>query len=313
MKIVVPASVILLVAIIGNTIEFLTDKEYPSALILFWGGAISFLINGFFLLKKRHRFLPQKPKLQIIRFFTTGISSFLIFESYKYLAAGSVSLVQRVDIPLIVLISMFSGEKRSSLQFWLSFWVLAMIGFLILDSRFIDEEPIGFLLVFTGVVMVSFSYLLVKRSAESENVYLISNVNSLAMMAVGSVVMSITKSSWYIQWPYIWLFGLIGVCFFLLYIVGIRLYKWYNTERARFPFIIGTLATMCLEMIIEHKLFSPSQIALTLLIAGMIATISLNASVPTSVVVSNKKLRLFFPGKAKNKDLTSSTDTDLLA
>jgi len=166
------------------------------------------------------------------------------------------------------------------MQFWLSIWTILMVIFLIIDARFINEEPIGFVFAFTAVFLLSISYILVKKSAEIESPYVISNVNCIGLIMVGTVVMVVKNAPWYIAPAHLWAFVLIGLLLFLIYVVAIPLYRWYKAERARLPFVIGALATIVLEMIIERKWFTPSHIALALLITGMIATISLNASTP---------------------------------
>ncbi|MFX5656372.1 hypothetical protein ABTE24_19565, partial [Acinetobacter baumannii] len=65
-----------------------------------------------------------------------------------------------------------------------------------------------------------------------------------------------------------------------LYILAVKLYRWYDVEKARFPFVIASPIILILEMIIERKVFGLSQIGLSILITGMLLTIIINPSSP---------------------------------
>ena len=271
---------VLIVAISSNATEYLTGKDYPAALILVFTGTTALILNCIAGVIQKKSFFPNQWKFQIVRLLNNGISLFLIVLSYKYLTAGSVSLVQRTDIPFVIILSFFIGERRSSMQFWLSLWTILMIVFLIIDARMINEVPFGFILVFTGVIMLSLGYIIIKRTVHTETVYTLSNITCLGMMLIGSIIMLIKNYSWHIAPEHIWIFCLGGLMMFLIYVVAVRLYVWYKPERARFPYILGAIFTSVIEMIIERKWYSVSQISLIILISGMIMTISLNASTP---------------------------------
>lgn len=268
-----------------------------------FGGAFALVLNCIFCLYKKTSMFPKNWKLQTVRLINNGISTFLLVESYKFLSAGSVSLVQRTDIPFVIMLSLLYGERRSSMQFWLSIWTILMVIFLIIDARFINEEPIGFIYAFVAVLLLSLSYILVKKSADVESPYVISNVNCVGLIIVGAAVMFLKGDSWYIAPEHLWAFILIGFVLFIIYIVAMPLYKWYTAERARLPFVIGALATLTLEMIIERKWFTLSHMALAILITGMIATISLNASTPKLLHGAYGKIKRVAVRKLKRTDV----------
>lgn len=309
MKLFTAIAVVLIVAINGNVIEYLVSYGYPTPLILVFAGALSFLINSAICIFKNQSILPKSWRLQGLRLINNGLSMFLILESYKYLSAGSVGLVQRTDIPFIIMLSFLYGEKRTSMQFWLSIWTVLMIIFLIIDARFINEEPLGFVFAFAGVMLLSLSYLLVKKSAFIESPYVIGNVNCLGYIAVGTALMFAKGSSWHIAFEHLWAFIILGILLTLIYIVAMPLYKWFTAERARFPFIIGALATIALEMIIENKWFMSSHIALVILISGMIATISLNANTPETLFNVLGKVKTKVTGKLTVSEAVKNEST----
>lgn len=279
-KLVVPIAVLVIVAINNNVTEYLTGAGYPAPLILVSNGAIALLLNCTVCSFTKQRMFPRNWKFQLLRLFNNGISLLLIYESFRYLSAGSVGLIQRTDIPFVIMLSFFIGQRRSSMQFWLSLWTIFMIVFLIIDARMIDEDPFGFVLAFAGVILISGSYIMVTKSAAVESPYILSNVNSIGMTLVGTVMMFIKGYSWHISTEHIWIFCTGGLMVFAIYVVAVRLYIWYKPERARFPYILGALGTAVVEMIVEGKVYPASQIALIILISGMIMTISLNAPTP---------------------------------
>lgn len=168
----------------------------------------------------------------------------------------------------------------------------------------INEEPFGFILVFAGVILVSVSYIIIKRTVNLETVYALSNITCLGMMSVGSIIMVIKNDSWHIAPQHIWIFCLGGLMMFLIYIIAVRLYVWYKPERARFPYILGAMATAIIEMIVEGKWYTASQIALIILISGMIMTICLNAPPPRLIQGVYGKLKGAAIRKFKKTDVT---------
>lgn len=279
-KTLITIIVLLIVGINNNVTEYLTGEDYPAPLIMIFYGTVAFILNCIVGPLTKNAILPKQWKFQLYRMVNNGISALLIFVSFKYLSAGSVSLVQRTDIPFVILLCIFIGDRRSSLQFWLSIWTILTILFLIVTAPLIDEKPIGFVYAFLGVTLLSSSYIMVQRTATIETPYTLSIVNSIGMILVGTIAMFINHYSWHIASKDIWIFFLGGIMLFLLYVVAVRLYVWYKPERARFPFILGAIATAIIEMIVEHKVYSIELIALILLISGMIMTISLNATTP---------------------------------
>jgi drug/metabolite transporter (DMT)-like permease len=283
------AGIIGVVAINGNTIEFLVEKKYSTETIMVYRGGIALGISLFIGLLFRQRQLPVVWSSQLARLAFNGISALLLFESYKYLSATSVGIISRADLPLMVLISFLLGYQKSSLQFWLSLWTLLTILYLTLNANVIDEGQLGFLYAFGSVVLVSFSYLIVKKSTDTENTYVLSNINAISLLMIGGITVFFKGSSLNIDISHAWIFLLTGLMQFLLYYLAFYIYKWYVVEKARLPFVIGAISTMGLEMLIEQKIIPFSHMGLTLLITGMLVTICLDAKLPSKSIF--KKLK----------------------
>ncbi len=121
--------IIPLVALNNNTIEILTDKGYSASQIMFYRGAFSASLIALFSIVSKRNYFPKNWKPQAGRMAIDGLSVFLLYTSYKYLSAGTVALVQRMDIPLLIIISIFNKQTKSSLQFYLSIWSIFVLAF----------------------------------------------------------------------------------------------------------------------------------------------------------------------------------------
>lgn len=230
---------------------------------------------------KRAKIIPSNWNQQSLRLLVDGSSIWLLYQSFKYLSAASVSLIQRMDIPALIILSVLRKENKSSLQFWLSFWTILLIIFFVLDSKFIDEEPIGFVYAISSVILLATTFFLIKKQTTTESIYVLGNTFAIGLIFFGIIISIFNHSSFIIHVNHIWVFILTGIMQFMIVNTALKLFQWYTAERARLPFIIGVLVTMILEMIIEKKIFSFNQIGLTVLIAGIIITICLNPITPT--------------------------------
>lgn len=88
----------------------------------------------------------------------------------------------------------------------------------------------------------------------------------------------------------LWIFAVGAVSQIVMYSMAIFLYRWFDVEKARLPHVLATLVILVLEMLMEQKYFSISQIGLTLLITGMLITIILNPNSPVVQASWSKKL-----------------------
>lgn len=273
--------IILSVTFYTYTVEALTDRGYSAPNIMILRGAVALLFGITYSLIKGVSLFPKKWKPQIARFFTNGFASYLSIISFIYLSASTVALVNRLDIPFIIFLSVFTGQRKSNLQFWLSIWTVVIITFLAIDARFIDEEAIGFVYAIVSVFLISIGYLLVKKSSNDENSILICNVFSLSNLVIGIIILYYNGHNLKFSFTDLWILIIGALSQLFIYTLTVTLYRWFNIEKARLPFVISALSIMLLEMIFEHKYFSISQIGLSLIITGLLATIILNPQTPT--------------------------------
>jgi len=180
----------------------------------------------------------------------------LIFSAYQYISAGSVSTLQRLDIPLLTLIALFTGKSNIK-QTALSLIAFALVTILIILNKSTEETPIGYFLVLSGVVIIAINTLLQKKIAETENIETIMVVVSISSVFWGGIRCWQTYSTFSNVTP-ILLLAIIGLSIINLvvfYIVN-DLYKKHSLEFVRYPYLVAAFGTMVVEMIIAHKLSS---------------------------------------------------------
>ncbi len=280
---------IILIAINNNSIEILTDKNYNTATIMIYRSAVSVFLFTSLLLFKRKKIQVNNKKLLLARSLLDGLGILLLVTTFKYLAAGSVSLIQRMDIPLLILISVYKRERKSSLQFYLSLWAIVLITFFIADSKLLDENAFGYAFAAPAVLLASFTYYLVKKHTSQESKEVLGFFYSLSLMLWGTGTALFSKSSLQVNSNDFWIFVLGGVLQFTIVSISLYLFERHPSEKARLPFVIAIIGTMIVEMLVEKKLFSFSQMALTAILTGIIATICLNPGVPNGKKESFQK------------------------
>ena len=167
LKYILFLSVILLVAADNNGIEALTDKGYSTGVIMLYRGLGALLVFLLFALYRKSDLKPKNWKPHIFRLIINGLSAWFLIYSFKFLSAGTVALFQRMDIPLLILIAVFSKNHRSSLQFYLSIWTIFIIIFFVLSANIIDEDPKGFLFIGASIVLSAISFFIIKKQSEN--------------------------------------------------------------------------------------------------------------------------------------------------
>ncbi|WP_422355225.1 hypothetical protein [Roseivirga pacifica] len=273
--------IIILLATNNNLTEFLVSINYSAPVIMLYKGGLACLVITIIMVLKRERPKVKNSNLLFIRVILGAISIWLFTESYEYLSAGSVALVQRMDIAFLVLLAYLSGRKTSSLQFYLSVWTIIILLFFALDARFNDEDPIGFLYALSGVLVYSATILIIKSQTSSESKYTIALSFSFSSVLGGFVIGIINQETFALtsQLDLSYFLGGAGIQVAMVFL-SLGLLKSFKAEYARLPYVLGALATFILEMIIEGKVFNFNQIGLTVIIVGLMLTICLNPNSP---------------------------------
>ncbi len=271
-------SVILSMSLYIYTIKEMSIRDYSTS--------ENMILRGFFCLSvgliaskiKGYKLIPQNKKIQIFRFFASGFASYFFTASFAFLSASSIALIGRLDIPfLLILVTLFTNKnKKSNLQFWLSIWSILIISFITLSGNFSDEKPLGYIYAFTSVILIALGYLFMKNSAGKENIFVLSNVFSLSNLLFGLALLFINSESIHFDFKDIWIFILYTLSQFGIYILSIQLYKWYDVEKARLPYVFATFIIYFTEIILGNREFDLKQLILSIIITGMIITIIVN-------------------------------------
>jgi drug/metabolite transporter (DMT)-like permease len=97
--------IIYILVLITNSLitKYLSNQGLDGSFILFNRGLICLLFVILAALLTKQNLKPQKLGIQIIRFFVAGIGLFCITNSFKFINATSVSLVQRLEILMVVI------------------------------------------------------------------------------------------------------------------------------------------------------------------------------------------------------------------
>jgi len=257
-------------------IEQLTDKDITGAEILFFRSICNLIAAIFIAAYSRKSIIPKQPKLQLGAFICLGLSLLLIFTAYQYISAGSVSTLQRLDIPLLIIITAFGGQSKLS-QTLLALLAFVLVAALLILNKTTDEDPIGYFIVLSAVIILCINTLLQKKIAVTENIQTIILISSLSSGFWGGIRCWQTHSTFaniHLD-SLLVIAGLSIINLIIFYIVN-DLYKKKSPEVVRYPYLLAAFLTMITEMIVEHKIFNPILIVgnisilivLTLLVRG---------------------------------------------
>ncbi len=259
---IIVASLILLNIIMSISVSHLTTQNITGAEILFIRAVFNLLLALGIGIVTKQKMLPTQPGLQSGSFICIGLSLLLIFTAYQYISAGSVSTLQRLDIPLLVLIAVFTKGQFSRKRFGLAVLSFAFVILMVLLNRQTGEKLMGYLLLLAAVGMIAINTLLQKKIAVKENIVTIMIVVCLSSIfwggfrcwQVGSTFQHINPAI------LLFIFGLAVINVIVFYLVN-ALYKTHSPEFVRYPYLIAAFGTMIAEMLLTQKWQSPIVIA----------------------------------------------------
>ena len=270
-------SIIILVGLNNNCFEYLNNQAIHAPQILFYRGIFTIVITTAFAVFRKESFFPKNIRPQAVRFVTTGGALLLILESYTYLSAGTVSLLQRLDIPFLILLSIVNRQKKKRFQILLSIITVLIVLFLTINPSLINEDLSGFLLVFSGVGMTAIGYITLHKGSQQESAPSLINISGISSIIFGLVLIQVNHFSWSFPIQDFLIILLSSVINIFLFYCTIELYKVYTPERALLPFVWAILVTAILEMIIEQKLYSIQDILILVILTFLISAICLGS------------------------------------
>jgi drug/metabolite transporter (DMT)-like permease len=266
---------VLMVALHNNALEYLAEDGYSALVILFCRGVAQLAISSIVGRSIGYSLWPSNWRTQSVRMLNNGVAIYLGIVSYQYLSATTVSLLQRLDIPLLILLGQATGRQAPDRRSWLCWIAVGLVFLFALDAETLDENALGFLTGVSSILLLSLNFLLIKRSVGEENLFVFINVSSLSCILIGAAATFFTdqKGVHFHTIDYELMAGT-GALQFLINLCLLALYQQLPAERAQFPAVLGAVATMLLEMWVEQKLFGVVHIGGILLITALVAYIA---------------------------------------
>jgi len=181
----------------------------------------------------------------------------LILTGFQYISGGSVTTIQRMDIPLLILYSAITSHVRKT-QLFLAVLTFVIILTLVIVHKRTNERPIGYALVLLSVICICMNALLQKNISTKERVEIII-INASLSSLLWSLTWCLYRNAWFenvgtIQCLILAMFGFFEI---IIVCILVQLYKIYSPDFVRYPFLLSAIFTMIAEMVIVHKHFSP--------------------------------------------------------
>lgn len=262
------------------SIKEIAIRGYSISESMILRGFVSLLIGIVVSKFYRVNLVPQNKKIQFFRFFSSGFTSYFYTASFAFLNASTIALLCRLDIPfLLILATLFTNQenqKKSNLQFWLSIWTIIIVSYIVMSGSFKNEVTTGYVYVFVSIILIALGSMFIKNSAKNESIFVFNNVFSLSNFLFGLVLWFAYEENFYFNIRDLWIFVLFAFSQLGTYIISIKLYKLYDVERARLPFVVATIAIYFFEILLGKREFDTKHLLLTIIITGMIITIILN-------------------------------------
>jgi hypothetical protein len=252
------------------SIEELTELGIKGHVILIGRSIICLTISVLLAYYKRGNIVPQKLKTQYVRLALSGCGLLLITQSYQFLSATSVAAFQRLDIAFIVFISIIIGRYKFFDKILFVIANALTVACIITLSGSIDEQPAGYFLALSGVLLISISNFFVQKTALQENFYIFVNTACISCIIVG-ICFGLYKG-FEIMFSVRQIIGLFlsGLSMFGLYFCLMEFYKQFTIEKAQYPSVVAAFLVLFVEMIVEQKWFSPLFILLNILLLVII-------------------------------------------
>ena len=260
------------------TIKYLVANGYSSSSTLIYRSAITFLLTVVLSAQSGFKIFPANIKRQGLFMANAGISLLLLFQSYAYLHAATVSMIQRLDIPAAVLIGYLTGKHKRDFKVGISVFIFCLVIFIAFFSEHFHEQPIGMMLGITAVAMTSYSYILIKRSTTEENSFVIVNTVNIGCIIVGIISGCFAHNLTLMKPEHLWIFGLASLSQFLLNYGMAVLYRHHDVERGRRPYLVAALVVLIAEQVWIGQAFDVYHTVIIVLIIAIIYLITLEAS-----------------------------------
>lgn len=236
--------------LIANSLitKYLVGKNIDSSFILFNRGFVCLLCVIFSSVIFKRSLIPKDFRIQVIRFFVAGISLFCIINSFKYIHAATVSLIQRTEILAVIIIGGFATKNTHNPKNYYSWVILMSVLFFLFLCKNQDENISGLFWGLGGTAFVIIGYFLIKKVSSTENTSVITLVSALGAVCFGASRSIYNNTfSYSIGTTELFLLILLGVFMFSIYYLTVVIYRQYSIENAQYFSLIAIFLTLPLE------------------------------------------------------------------
>ena len=228
-------------------------------ILMIRGGTCAVIVALISILQARS-LVPRSPSVQFARGIVAGTSLFLATASYRYLHPSSATLLGRLDLPLLGLLTS-RGNSQSFLPRFIGFFSIAWLFCTAVAMRDPSEQLVGYICACLGGILVSVGYLFVHRTSRSENWLVVAFTPALACFLIGGAAVFVNSSFSSITFSTFLELIVSGSLMFSLYFaIGIR-HKNLSAFYAEWPAVFIPLALLSFDVLILQKTISSTYIA----------------------------------------------------
>jgi drug/metabolite transporter (DMT)-like permease/predicted double-glycine peptidase len=305
---------ILSLSVTGLAIRFLADQKIPLAESLVVRGLVCLVLVIGWSLNKNLSLKPKSVSTQIFRALIAGLALTFFSMSYNWLSASTIAVLSNIDVPLLVILGSWVGQRSSARAKFLS---VISVSVLVIYTLTLHKESnwiLGLSTLGLGCFLLCFGYFFIKKSMAEENEAITVLTPSLALIAYGgfpfavslfsgdvssTINDSLTHSipSVFMNWNQssVGLCLLSGVGMFGAYYATMRLYEHADIATAEFPTLISSIFIQPMEAFLFRESLSLPHLILSIVFVGIVHLI---------LKSENKVPAMTFPQVPQSLDFT---------
>lgn len=231
------------------------------------------LVVAFYAYTKKLSLLPNQPRTQMLRAFLAGLALSAISLSYLWLTASTIAMLSIIDVPLLVVLGPIVGVRTSLAVRALALLAIGILIWFITNLDVQTNLTYGLTALISGVLLLCFGYLMIKKSMGQENAAVTVLTPALALMAFGIVQRLLHSSAtpWTINMLAV--AAVAGLCMFGAYYATMRLYEHADLALAEFPTLLASLAIQPLEAALLREPMHLSYLICSVCFIAVVATL----------------------------------------
>lgn len=251
---------------VGISIRILAEHKIPLSESLILRGVVCLAIVFGWAYHQKLSLIPKSIKTQVFRALIAGLALTLFSLSYSWLTASTVAVLSNIDVPMLVILGSWVGQRSSLRAKALSVISILILIVYALRSQSQSDWILGLGCLGVGTFLLCFGYFFIKKSMQEENEAITVLTPSLALIAYGAIQKlgdSVAPGAWSLHMVNISLIA--GVGMFGAYYATMKLYTVADLATAEFPTLVSAIAIQPLEAWVFQEALSVSQLWLTVI------------------------------------------------